>query len=62
MQVKAGVTPRAKATVKGKGPNLGAPTLPLALPVVAQLQSTSTCWEVTYASAQVNGPTVFKAK
>ena len=34
----------------------------LPMPVVAQLQTTNGCWEVTYAAAIMNGPEVFKAK
>jgi hypothetical protein len=62
VKVQAGVTPKAKAQVSGKGANLDLPALPLTLPLVAQLQSSSLCFEVTYATAQSNGPTVFKAK
>jgi hypothetical protein len=62
VQVQAGVTPKAKAIVSGKGTALGVPSLPLALPVAAQLQTTNLCWAVTYGTAQLNGPSVFKAK
>lgn len=62
VKVQAGVTPKAKAQVTGKGVLLDVPALPLALPLVAQLQSSSLCFEVGYATAQVNGPTLFKAK
>jgi predicted acyl esterase len=62
LRVLAGMAPKAKAIVKGKGENLGLPPLPLPLPVVAQLQAANACWEVTYGSATTNGPSVFKAK
>jgi hypothetical protein len=64
--LKAGDAPRAKALVKGTGDNLAAsglfPTLPLPLPLTAQLQTDGRCWEVTYATAQTNDPSTFKAR
>jgi len=66
MVVLAGDAPKAKAVVTGKGELLSAsgtfPVLPLPLPLVAQLQTTGTCWEVGYATATRNDTTVFKAK
>jgi len=66
LQVQAGEAARAKASVKGGGENLSAsgtfPTLPLPLPLVAQLQTADGCFEVTYGTAKVNTPEVFKAK
>lgn len=62
VKVQAGVTPKAKAQVSGKGATLDLPALPLTLPLTAQLQASSLCFEVRYATAQSNGPTVFKAK
>lgn len=65
LQVLAGTAPRSKVVLSGKGESLGSsgvPTLPLPLPLVAQLQTTDGCWEVTYTSASSNGPTLFKAK
>lgn len=66
LKLTPGEALKAKATLKAKGENLGAsgyfPTLPLALPVTAQLQSTSTCWEVTYATAKLNTAETFKAE
>jgi hypothetical protein len=62
LKVLAGEAPKSKAIVVGKGENLTLPALPLPLPLVAQLQTSNACWEVTYATATTNGPTVFKAK
>ncbi len=56
---------KAAALVKGKGANLPDPSLPLALPVTAQLVNSQTgiCWEATYDTAQVkrNDSGQFKA-
>lgn len=64
--LKAGAAPRAKALVKGRGDNLTAsglfPTLPLPLPLTAQLQTAGSCWEVTYTTASANDATTFKAR
>jgi dienelactone hydrolase len=66
LKVQAGEAAKAKARVRGKGENLGAsghfPTLPLALPVVAQLQTATTCWEASYPTATQNTPERFKAR
>jgi hypothetical protein len=62
VKVFAGEVGKAKAAVKGKGENLELPALPLPIPLVAQLQTTDGCWEVSYGSAIKNERTVFKAK
>lgn len=66
LKVEAGEASKAKASVSGKGENLGAsghfPTLPLALPVTTQLQSPTLCLQVDYAIAKVNDTKQFKAK
>jgi hypothetical protein len=66
VQVVAGDALKAKAVVKGKGEHLGDsghfPALPLSLPVTAQLQTTDTCFEADYATAQVNDAGQLKAK
>jgi hypothetical protein len=54
--VKPGIAGKAKIVAKGGGPNfadaLGTPSLPLALPIRVQLQTThGTCWEATYFPA-----------
>ncbi|TMA65751.1 MAG: hypothetical protein E6J69_12170 [Deltaproteobacteria bacterium] len=52
-------------TVKGGGPNLRLPPLPLALPARLQLQQTNgDCWEATYATDGVlrNDATEFQGK
>ena len=54
-------------TIKGVGANLsnrplGLPSLPLPLPVRAQLQvANGLCWEATYSSAKVNTAIRFRA-
>jgi len=61
--LKAGAAEHGKIQVKGAGPNLQLPTLPLATPVRVQLRqsSSSTCWEATYSTA-TNTASEFKAK
>jgi hypothetical protein len=45
---------RARLVVKGRGPRLRDVTLPLPLPLRAQLQaSNGTCWEATYPTGRV---------
>lgn len=62
----AGVQDKAKLQVKGKGPNLSLPGLPLSLPVTVQLQITdgagTTCWESTFSTTSLNDAQQFKAK
>jgi len=42
----------AKITLRGKGPNLPVSALPLALPVIVQLQAThGACWAATYSAS-----------
>ncbi len=69
--LKAGPAGKAKIIVKGRGANLGAPTLPLSAPahVYLLLRSATTseaqfdaCWDATYSSAAVNSASAFKAK
>ncbi len=63
--LKAGLAGKAKALVKGKGPNLPAFPLPLPLPAVVQLQSeTGGCWESTFYAAGTlqNDATQYKGK
>lgn len=59
----AGAAPKGKLTVKGKGARLPA-GLPLAVPVTAQLVTSSgaTCWEGTYDAGARSTPTSFKGK
>ena len=53
----------AKIRLKGHGPNLGLPTLPLSPPVAVQLRaSNGQCWGATYSTPKSNGATLFKAK
>jgi uncharacterized delta-60 repeat protein len=61
--LKAGDAGKAKATVRGKGEQLGPPGLPLPLPLRAQLQgSDAACFEATYSQAIRNEPGLFRAK
>jgi DNA-binding beta-propeller fold protein YncE len=59
----AGAEARAKIKVKAKGETLDTPSLPLAPPVVVQLQSAAgPCWEATYSTPSINFSAQFKAK
>jgi hypothetical protein len=54
-----------KAMVKGKGENLPAVTLPLGMPVVAELRGANDrCWKTTHSQAAVqrNDAAQFKAR
>jgi hypothetical protein len=64
LHLKPGDAGKAKISGKGRGANLtGLPTLPLALPVRAQLQAANgTCWEAVYSTSSRNDDTRFKAK
>lgn len=62
LQVQSGIATRSKASLTAKGVNLATPSLPLTLPVVAQLQTPTTCFEATYTTAQMNGTTTFRSK
>jgi hypothetical protein len=64
MTLVAGPEGKGRVALKGKSTMVGAPELPLPLPLRVQLQSANgTCWEATYATTDVqqNGPTSFKA-
>jgi hypothetical protein len=63
--LKAGLAAKAKVQIKGKGDNLPALPLPLALPATVQLQSENgTCFEGVFTAAgqQINDATQFKGK
>jgi hypothetical protein len=63
--LKAGLAGKAKVQLKGKGPNLPALPLPLALPATVQLQSENgQCWEGTFSALgqQINDSLQFKGK
>jgi uncharacterized delta-60 repeat protein len=54
---------KSKITVKGKGPLVGAPAIPLATPVTAQLvTSEGLCFTAAYASPSANTGGRFKGK
>ncbi len=63
--LKSGPAGKARLLVKGSGDNLPDPTLPLAVPVRAQVvnRDTAVCWDATYSSGEVlrNEPGQFKA-
>ncbi len=62
--LKESADDRAKVTILAKGAALPGTTLPLALPVTAQIVNSQTevCWEATYTTAKRNDNTGFKAK
>jgi hypothetical protein len=62
--LKAGSAGRGKIGVKGSGANLHLPTLPMTMPVKAQLRQdgSNACWEATYGTATTNTASAFKAK
>lgn len=61
--IKSGAAGKPTATLKGKGTNLALPALPLELPLVAQLQSsTGPCLEATFWTATKNDGTTLKSK
>jgi hypothetical protein len=54
LKVQIGAPGKSKLLVKGKGPLLGLPGLPLALPARVQVQRRGgECWEATYSSTGV---------
>jgi len=61
--LKSGTAGHGKVQVKGGGPNLVLPTLPLTTPVRVQVRqdSSNTCWEATFSTA-TQTTTTFKAK
>jgi hypothetical protein len=63
LDLRAGDVGRAKLGMKGKGPLLSLPSLPIGvLPLTVQLvSSTGTCWTSTFTSAQRNDASQFKA-
>jgi hypothetical protein len=66
IKLGVGVAGKAKVQVVGKGANLPMPTLPLVLPVTAQLLIRdgvgTTCFQTTYNATAVNDGVKFKAK
>jgi hypothetical protein len=62
--LKAGPAGKAKIQLKGRGPALQTPALPIAhLPVKVQLTNTDgVCWDATYATTLKNQADQFKAK
>ena len=65
LKLKSGVSGKAQILVMGKGQNLDTPTLPLTLPVTAQViiedGATSICWGTQYTTATRNDVTQFTA-
>jgi 6-phosphogluconolactonase (cycloisomerase 2 family) len=61
--LRAGAPGFAKVAVTLRGTNVPAPTLPLVLPVTAQLQSADgACWSATYGTASSNDGETFAAR
>jgi hypothetical protein len=64
--LKVGAAPGvASIKLKGRGPNLPLPTLPLQKDpkvMVALRNSAGACWEADYSTAQRNDATQFRAK
>jgi hypothetical protein len=63
--LKSGAASASKALVRGKGPNLGMPTLPLTAPVTVQLKRNddpSKCWDAKYSTPDKNLSDQFKSK
>ena len=66
--LKPGLTAgKAKITVKGKGPNLGMPALPLTTPVRMQIlrrvgQFTQFCWDASFGTSTRNDGERFSAR
>ncbi len=56
LRVKTGEAPRGAAVLRGKGPALGLPALPLTPPLTAQLVNVDAgkCWQATFTSARQN--------
>jgi CSLREA domain-containing protein len=65
LSLKPGADGKARIILKGRGVDLTLPTLPLGLPVRAQLHGTgAACWESTYTEDTVvrNTPVEFRGK
>ncbi len=62
--LRSGVDGKSRALVRGLGTNLPDPTLPLELPVTAQLinDETSTCMTTSFPTAKKNTTTLFRAR
>jgi len=62
--LRSGADGKTKALVRGQGAKLPNPTLPLALPVTAQLvnSSNSICYTSSFAVANENTLTLFNAE
>src|SRR5262249_36499414 len=64
IQLKEGIAGKAQIVVKGRGTNIGVPSLAVMnLPVNVQIvNSGGACWEATYSATFQNTTTNFKAK
>jgi hypothetical protein len=62
--LKAGGPGKAKIVVRGNGPALAVPTLPLTTPVHLQWRrdDAATCWDATYSHPRIDDAGSFKAK
>jgi hypothetical protein len=64
LSLKAGVDGKARITLKGKGTQLGMPSLPLHEEdaVIVQLSNGAACWDGHYGSSTRNNVSEFRAK
>jgi hypothetical protein len=64
LYLKEGKDGKARITMRGKGTNLGLPSLPLHedSAVTVQLSNGSACWEARYSNSTLNNLYEFKAK
>ena len=63
LALKDGADGKAKIVLKGRGPGLAKPALPIqTLPLTVQLTNGATCWEASYGGPATNEPERFKAR
>lgn len=60
--LKSGQAGKAQVTVDGKGSDLRLPTLELAAPVTAEVDTGGACFGATFPAPTKDTPTLFKAK
>src|SRR6185436_2698650 len=53
IELSTGTKGPARIVVKAEGKDLPLPTLPLAPPLIVQLQTEATCWEATYEATDL---------
>jgi cysteine-rich repeat protein len=63
LSLKIGAAGKSKITLKGKGPALPMPALPMGSTVTVQLRNgAGSCWEAVYGAPQRNDSTRYQAK